>query len=743
MDYKDLFYEDSIEKQVKITSDDRLINITNEELDGENMELTESLCTAEQLTFGSCSAAMLKFTVSNVMVPMKGAWLNVDIGLSGMEDYRLGRYKVDSDKPTADRLYRDVIAYDTLYDMINADVVDWYNSLLPTTDTYITLKAFRDSFFKHFDITQKEIALVNDTMTVSRTVDAEALSGGQVLNAICEINGCMGHIGRSGQFEYIYLEQEIEGLYPSEDLFPSEEVYPREPQGTTISKSRYISAEYQDYIVKSIDKVQIRQCEDDIGAIAGDGTNAYIIEDNFLVYGKTAEKLNIIVNNILSKIKGITYRPMSVESIGNPCIEVGDAVRLPTKYAIIESYVLNRTLKGVQSLKDTYTAEGEELRSSQVNSVNKSIVQLKGRINTLTRTVDETKSQIVDVEKKLSTSITQTAEQIRSDASKTYETKEDAKNTKTTLESSMSQTADEIRSEVRSQIQATVTYDNIFEGTQFWGDRLWGDKADATIDNEVLTTHSGQPVTAFFSVDADSTVFVSVERMRENVTVTDATPCFRVILKNNAGNTITEDSFGITFMSGVWTGDYIQYGVKVLPGYTKMAVQLLCTNECSYRRIYVTTSENSLIWKPSPADTPAEIAEMYSQIRQTAEEISTKVAKNEVVSEINQSAEKVKIKANKIEFDGEVIANATLTAATLIGAIINGGAVSFGDNRVVANEDGMWVLGNGGVENPDFRVDKNGFVHLGNSFRMSPAGAWWTDNAGTEHFKSWSSFFGF
>ena len=475
----------------------------------------------------------------------------------------------------------------------------------------------------------------------------------------------------------------------------------------------------------------------------GDGTNAYIIEDNFLVYGKSAEELNTIANNILSKIKGLTYRPMSVESIGNPCIEVGDAVRLPTKYAIIESYVLNRTLKGVQSLKDTYTAKGEELRSSQVNSVNKSITQLKGRINTLTQTVDETKSQIADVEKELSTSITQTAEQIRSEASKTYETKEEAKNTKTTLESSMSQTADEIRSEVRSQIQATVTYDNIFEGTQFWGDRLWGNKTDATIDNEVLTTHSGQPVTAFFSVDADSTVYVSVERMRENVIVTDATPCFRVILKNNAGNIITEDSFGIKFSSGLWTGDYIQGGIKVPSGYTKMAVQLLCTNECNYRRIYVTTSENSLVWKPSPADTPAEIAEMYSQIRQTSEEISTKVAKNEVVSEINQSAEKVKIKADKIELDGAVIVNATLTAATLIGAIINGGAVSFGNNRVVINEDGMWVLGNGGVDNPDFRIDRSGFVHLGNSFKMSPAGAWWTDNAGTEHFKSWSSFFGF
>ena len=326
---------------------------------------------------------------------------------------------------------------------------------------------------------------------------------------------------------------------------------------------------------------------------------------------------------------------------------------------------------------------------------------------------------------------------------------------------------------MRSQIQATVTYDNIFEGTQFWSDRLWGNKSDATIDNEVLTTHSGFPVTKYFTVSAQTTIHVYVEVMRDNVVVADTSPSFQLLVSNGT-NVITENSFGVRLLASTWTADGLAYGYTIPSGYNRIAVRLIGGEGMHYRRLYVTTNEG-YIWKPSPSDTPAEIQEVYSRITQTAEQIrseasktyetkedakntkttlessitqtaeqiSTKVSKNEVISEINQTAEKVKIKADKIELDGAVVANATLTAPTINGAIISGGAASFGGNKTVINEDGMWVLGLGGVENPDFRVDQTGFVHLGSRVKMSSAGIWWTDNTGSEHFKAWSSFFGF
>lgn len=458
--YSSLFLKDSVDKQLNIVSDDGKINITNTELHQEKFELTESLCSESELTFGACEAGMIKFTVSNVFLPMKGKWLTAKMTLDGHKDkpFQIGRYKVYSDTPTADRTCRDVVAYDALYDILSSDVTDWYNQILPQKDSKVTLKQFRDSFFNHFGVEQEEVSLVNDEMIIEKTVEVkasssgssdtaekstigEAISGKEVLFCILEINGCMGNIGRVGKFRYVYLTQEMQGLYPANDLYPADDLYPRNPKSTSISKSQYISAQYEDYIVRTIDKLQIREKENDIGAIVGDGGNTYVIEGNFLVYGKGTKELNEIGEKTLSKIKGIIYRPFSADCKGNPCLEVGDAVRLTTKYELIEIYILKRTLKGIQALRDDLEADGEEYRTSKVNGIQRSILQLKGKSNTLERSIEETKSTIVDVEKGLQSQITQTAERITAEVSR-------ATKAEGTLSSKITQTAESITAEV-------------------------------------------------------------------------------------------------------------------------------------------------------------------------------------------------------------------------------------------------------------------------------------------------------
>lgn len=464
--YSSLFLKDSVDKQLNIVSDDGKINITNTELHQEKFELTESLCSESELTFGACEAGMIKFTVSNVFLPMKGKWLTAKMTLDGHEDkpFQIGRYKVYSDTPTADRTCRDVVAYDVLYDILSSDVTDWYNQILPQKDSKVTLKQFRDSFFNHFGVEQEEVSLVNDEMIIEKTVEVkasssgssdtaetntigEAISGKEVLSCILEINGCMGNIGRVGKFRYVYLTQEMQGLYPANDLYPADDLYPRNPKSTSISKSQYISAQYEDYIVRTIDKLQIREKENDIGVIVGDGKNTYVIEGNFLVYGKGTKELNEIGEKTLSKIKGIIYRPFSADCKGNPCLEVGDAVRMTTKYELIETYILKRTLKGIQALRDDLEANGEEYRTSKVNGVQRSILQLKGKSNTLERSIEETKSTIVDVEKGLQSQITQTASEIRAEV----------KNTTDGLSSRITQNSSSITAEVNRATSAEGT----------------------------------------------------------------------------------------------------------------------------------------------------------------------------------------------------------------------------------------------------------------------------------------------
>ena len=310
-----------------------------------------------------------------------------------------------------------MVAYVALYDIIIADVAYLYNTILPDKTSTVTLKEFRTSFVAHFGLEQEEIDLVNDSMVVEKTIEPSEISGKDVLSAICEINGCFGHIGRNGKLKYIVLPQGIQGLYPADNLYPADDLYPRDPKSTRLGKGLYISAQYEDFITKSITKLQIRQEENDIGVITGSGDNCYIVEDNFLVYGKSSDDLKVIADNLLSVIRGIIYRPFEADVKGNPCLEVGDPVRLSTKYELIESYILKRTLKGVQALRDDYVAEGVEEYSEKVNSVHKSIIQLKGKANILERSIEETKSTIIDVEKGLQSQITQTATEIRTEVS--------------------------------------------------------------------------------------------------------------------------------------------------------------------------------------------------------------------------------------------------------------------------------------------------------------------------------------
>lgn len=468
--YKDLFLKSHIDKQLKIATDDGSFTATNEDIHQEDFELKEILCDKDELRFGQCKHSEIKFQIRNAFIPLSGKWLTVTETLEGNTDvpFQYGRYKVFSDVPTADKEYRDIVAYDAMYDILNADMAAWYNALLPNKDSTVTLKQFRKSFISRFGLQEVAPAggLVNDSMTVERTIQPEQISGKDIITAICEINGCFGHIGRDGKFHYVYLPQAIEGLYPANDLYPDHapewmaqaktgHLYPQDPKSTALGIGRYIKCQYRDYVTKRIAKLQIRQKENDIGIIwpaedSVDSDNCYIIEDNFLVYGKSHEQLLGIAQSIFGKITDIVYRPFDCTAVGNPCLEVGDPVRLPTKYKIVESYILERTLKGIQSLRDTYRSKGKEKYVEKLNGVQKSIVQLKGKTNTLERTIDETRLEMSDMEKGLTSEITATAEQIKAEVSSTYETKNAAQESYKTLSSSITQTAGEIKTEVSS-----------------------------------------------------------------------------------------------------------------------------------------------------------------------------------------------------------------------------------------------------------------------------------------------------
>lgn len=420
--YAELFKEDSIDKQIVITFDNKTVR--NEDLFLETITLTENLCSESELRFGSCESSILQFKVANIVDSMMDKWLTVKMYLNGHNDelFTIGRYKVAEDKLTADRQWREIVAYDAMYDVLNTDVAAWYNTVLPNKGSTLTLQQFRTSFMERFGLYQvlPESGLVNDGMIVEKTIEPSEFSGKDVITAICEINGCFGHIGRDGNFHYIYLEQDIEGLYPANDLYPAEDLYPKDVKSAPVgAEGSYIKCCYEDYKTTTITKLQIRKEENDIGAIVGKSeNNVYVIEDNFLVYGKSSQELWNIANNIFNKITDIIYRPFDAEVKGSLCLEVGDPIRIVTKFELVETYILKRTLTGIQALRDNYSAEGVARYTNDVNSVHKSIVQLKGKANVLVRTIEETRLTMIDIERNLQTQITVNAEGLKTKVTK-------------------------------------------------------------------------------------------------------------------------------------------------------------------------------------------------------------------------------------------------------------------------------------------------------------------------------------
>lgn len=396
-------------------------SIYNNLLYQEDFTLEERLCTDENLNFGSCESSLLKFTTA-YLDRLKGKELLVQTMPQGghNELFTFGYYKVDSDDLTADRTKREIEAHDSLYEILNADVADWYNTVLPTPQSTITLKNFRDSFFGHFQITQKEITLPNDSIVLEKTTDVNQLSGRDVIYAICQANGCFGHIGRDGMFNYIYIDH-AKPLFPSQRLFPQYEIFPRSAGGKDVievgENGTYISCKYADYYSRNINKVVIREENGDIGVSYGTGDNILVIEGNFLLYGRN--DLATIAENIYGKVSTCLYKPCEIELQGNPCLEVGDNIELnPLNGIKFATVILQRTLTGIQALRDTFIAEGNETRDEEFNTFNTQVAKLKGKTNTLERTAERTISQLEDLSDSTDSRFEQTSSAISAKLSK-------------------------------------------------------------------------------------------------------------------------------------------------------------------------------------------------------------------------------------------------------------------------------------------------------------------------------------
>lgn len=421
---KELYYTESIDKQlnIEVIGTKHVIDNTTREQD--TFTLTETLNDGTELKFGSCMPNQISFTGREVPIATKGMKLRPVEILEGNEDdpFVYGTYTVQSDTPTADRTKRQIVAYDAMYDIINADAKSWYDGL----SFPMTLKAFRDSFFAHLGIEQKETNLVNDSMTVNKTlvttqsedssVTAEStISGKTIIEAICEINGAFGNIGRDGKFEYVILPSIVSALYPAEDLYPRDDLFPSDANTESMA-GHYITFDYESFQSKAITQLEIRADDSTAGAVVGNAGNTYVISGNCLIADKTGAELEQIANNLLPIMKQAAYTPIkSCTCVGNPCLELGDPIRFNTSQEIVETYILQRTLTGVQSKRDSIVSQGVENHSKNTNSMRETLANVQRRTSTLERNADHLLAQFNDLDENTSSQLEMTASQIQAE----------------------------------------------------------------------------------------------------------------------------------------------------------------------------------------------------------------------------------------------------------------------------------------------------------------------------------------
>ena len=258
-------------------------------------------------------------------------------------------------------------------------------------------------------VSQANVSLPCDNIKVKKLYKPTTLQSINVIKALCQINGAFGIMNRGDandptkfipEFEYRILTTtgSTTGTYPSDELYPPFYVG---VQNTGDKPSQYIpyyrSIDYQEFLVKPVDKLTIRQSDEDKGFTydpTEHGVNNYIIQGNMFTYKLAEKDLKRIATSIYPNICGFTYQPFDSESDGLPWLECGnDNVSYyiydyeEQDYVERKYSIFSRTLTGIQALKDSYIADGEQDQRQFISDI-------RSQIDVLKRKTDEIKDDI-------------------------------------------------------------------------------------------------------------------------------------------------------------------------------------------------------------------------------------------------------------------------------------------------------------------------------------------------------------
>jgi hypothetical protein len=405
---KNKYKSTSVTKNVVVQFPNINLTVAGENIYADSLQLTEKLCDSDSIEFVGCISSKFEIDIRDLGQNVKGQYVYVYIyaGDDSSEAIPLFHGIVDEVKMQSNHRIKHIVAYDELYTKGNKDVSAWYKGL-SFGSTGISLGRVRRTLLGTMGLQYEDKTLPNDDIKIKKQYNPSSLQALAVLKSICQINGVFGMIDRTGVFKFIILPQitPTEGTFPGVTLFPP--FYPSITSGgsggqTDEGISHYRDLSYQEFSVKPVDKITIRQSGEDDGASYGSGNNNYIIQGNMFTLGLKESQLRNMAQNIYPNVQGFSYIPYDLRSDGFPWIECGqftvdcmvydfnNSTASTDIYQEKHFHILSRNLSGIQNLKDEYNANGDEYQREFISDVGLSIdVVQKNVQNNVQKYVDE------------------------------------------------------------------------------------------------------------------------------------------------------------------------------------------------------------------------------------------------------------------------------------------------------------------------------------------------------------------
>ena len=206
---------------------------------------------------------------------------------------------------------------------------------------------------------------------------ADDLTCRQIISWAAEAAGCYAHMNADGKLQFLTYTDKRSTVKIT-------------PDGASNSTAYYAdSLSYEDYTVKAIEKVQIRQSDSDVGVIYPDSTtatNTYAVQGNLLLTTGTEANLKTVAQNLYNVLKNVTYTPCKVSVPSSSGLACGQIVHVKdARGREFETYLMSATISsGKASFESVGSASRES--SSAVNS--QSYKNLTGKMLEIKTSVD-------------------------------------------------------------------------------------------------------------------------------------------------------------------------------------------------------------------------------------------------------------------------------------------------------------------------------------------------------------------